>query len=83
MAILTSIELAEVRQNITINTAIIDYTKSVANAAVQAIEDFMEANRAAIGTAINTATAPYVFTPAMKKKLFAYWCRQKFSREGV
>lgn len=82
MAALLPGELTELRQLVA-RDQLVDYTKTQANAALQAIEDWFEANRTALGNAINTATAPYVFTPAMKRRLFAHWCRQKFGREGV
>lgn len=82
MAILLPHELTDLRQPVA-RDQLVDYTKAQANAALQAIEDWFEANRAALGTAINTATAPYVFTPAMKRRMVAHWCRQKFGREGV
>lgn len=83
MAVLLPNELAELRQRAAGGQVVVDYTKPTINAALQAIEDWVEANRAALGTAINTTTAPYVFSPAMKKRLFAHWCRQKFRRENV
>lgn len=82
MAILLPDDLTDLRQGVARNQTV-DYSKAQANAALQAVEDFMESNRAAMSTAINTATAPYVFPPAMKRRMFAYWCRQKFGREGV
>lgn len=82
MATLLNNELSELRQTAGRDQAV-DYTKPQINAALQAIEDWFEANRAALGAAINTATAPYVFTPALKRRMVAHWFRQKFSREGV
>lgn len=83
MAILTTTEFAELRQAIARDQATVDWNKPQINAALQAIEDWFEANRAALGAAINAGTTPYVFTATQKKRLVAYWLRQKFEREGV
>lgn len=82
MAILLPHELTELRQS-TSKNQIVNYSKSQVNSALQAIEDWLEGNRVSLSNAINTATAPYVFPPAMKRRMFAHWCRQKFGREGV
>lgn len=82
MAILLPDDLADLRQGAARNQTV-DYTKAQINTAVQAIEDWFETNRPALAAAINTATAPYVFTPALKRRMVAHWCRQKFGREGV
>lgn len=82
MAILLPDELTELRQS-TSKNQIVNYSKSQVNSALQAIEDWLEGNRVSLSGAINAATAPYVFTPAMKRRMFAHWCRQKFGREGV
>ena len=82
MAILTDTEKAELRQELARGAATVDYDKPTVNAALQAIEDWFEANRAAIASAINTATTPFVFTGGQKKRLVAFWLRQKFRREG-
>lgn len=82
MAVLNQQELTELRQSVS-KGQVVDYSKSTANLALQAIEDWLEQNRASLSAAINVATAPYVFTAPMKRRLFAHWCRQKFGREGV
>lgn len=82
LAILQPGELTELRQQATRNQTV-DFSKQTINAALQALEDLMESNRVALSNAINSATAPYMFTPVMKRRLFALWCRQKFKREGV
>lgn len=82
MAILLPDDLTVLRQQ-SARDQTVDYTKAQINAALQAIEDFFEANRGAISAAINTATAPYVFTAAQKRRMVAYWLQQKFGREGV
>lgn len=44
MAILNSLELADLRRNIAKGEATIDWDKPKANAALQAIEDWFESN---------------------------------------
>lgn len=59
------------------------YTKEHVNAALQAIEDWWElpATKAAISSAIDTATSPFVFTNAQKKKIGKFWLLEKFGVE--
>lgn len=80
MAILTSAEKAAIRQEYIKTLATVNITKIPINAALQAIEDWFEANRASLGAAIETA-APGVFTAAQKKNLVKFWLLSKFSRE--
>lgn len=87
MAVLTSAQLAELRQGCASSAAAagapVNYTKAQLNAALQAVEDWFEnTGRAAIGAAIEAA-APGLFNAAAKKRIAAYWLRQKFAREGV
>jgi hypothetical protein len=82
MATLTAAELTELRQG-SCREQTVDFTKATINAALQAIEDWYETNKATGSTAIDTATSPYVFSNPFKKRLFAYWNKQKFGREGV
>lgn len=53
----------------------IDYVKSVANTAFQAIENWfvLAATQAAVSAAINTATSPVVLTAAQKKIVGKAW----------
>jgi hypothetical protein len=81
MAVLTSGELAELRQLASTIKVPVTWDKATVNAALQAIEDWFEANRASLGSAIETA-APGVFTNTEKKGLVKYWLRQKFNRGG-
>ena len=83
MAVLTAIQLAELRQKMSNLFPAVNYNKATINAGLQAIEDWFEANKAAGSTALDTATAPYVFTAAKKKTLFAIWLLQKYGREIV
>jgi len=80
MATLTAEQLTELRQG-TCRDLHPDFNKTQINAMLQAIEDWFEAARPSLNTAINTATAPYVFSAANKKKALSYWCAQKYGRE--
>lgn len=82
MAILSVKELAELRRACARNVTPVTWTKPQINAALQAIEDWFEANRASLGAAIETA-APLQFAGPLKKRLVAFWLRQKFGREAV
>ena len=55
------------------------YDKPTLNAAVQAIEDWFEANKAGGSAAVETA-APGAFTNAEKLQLFAVWMVEKATR---
>lgn len=79
MAILAATPLAELRQAVA-SGLVVTWTKPIINTALQAIEDWFEANRASLGTAIE-AVAPGAFTNPQKKKLVAYWLSYKFGQE--
>ena len=79
---LTDTELAELRQQMARASATLAWRKANVNAALQTIETWFEANRAALGAAIEAA-APGYFNATQKKQLVAYWLEQKFRREGV
>lgn len=85
MAVLTSDELTAIRREVARGLQAtgtpINFTKAQVNAAIQALEDWFEANRAAASTAINNATSPFVFTNAQKKQIMAYWLQLKFGKE--
>jgi hypothetical protein len=82
MAILDSAQLVELRQRCAeaIAPNPVTWTKPQINTACQAIEDWFEANRVALGAAIETAV-PGAFTNAQKTKLVKYWLAQKAVRE--
>ncbi len=83
MAVLTPIERAELRRFVAAEFGTVTYVKAQIDAAMQAIEDWFEANRASLGTAINAATQPdFTFTNPQKVLLVKYWLRQKFERGG-
>ena len=84
MAVLTTSELTFCgKENQKIFGEPVDYSKAYINAALQAIEDWYQANKAQGSTNINTATSPYVFTNIQKKKLFGLWMEIKFKGEKV
>ena len=61
----------------------VDFDKPTVNAALQAIDDLIEDNKAAISTAIDNATAPYTFGVAEKKLLVAYYFLRKAKIDGA
>lgn len=87
MAVLTANQLAKLRKEwIKAHTdAVPTYGPSVVKANVndmmQAIEDWLESNRGALSTSIDSATSPVTFDNTDKKKAFAVWCQQKFGRD--
>jgi len=82
MAVLTTGQLAALRHECEAESPNVNYTKVQINAALQAIEDWLEANRASLAVVINTATAPFIFTPTQKILLAKMWMRSKFERGG-
>jgi hypothetical protein len=82
MAVLTLAQLLELRQAVVADpaTTVVPWTKAQINAAVQAIEDWFEAQRTTVAGLIETA-APGVFTNAQKKRIVKYYLQQKFGRE--
>ena len=82
MATLTGDQLAQIRHDMASGGSV-NWTKGGLNAAVQAIENIFESSaRAALSTAIDTATAPTVLTNPQKKRLIAAWLKVKFVVEG-
>ena len=81
MAILAADDLTTLRAEVAADQGVIAHTKPQINAAFQAIENWYEANRASLGTAIEAA-APGVFTAAQKRRLGKYWLRLKFQTGG-
>lgn len=75
MAILLPDDLAELRQGAARDQTV-NYTKAQINVAMQAIEDWFEANRPALAAAINSATAPYV----SRRRLSGAWLRTGVGR---
>jgi len=87
MAVLTADQLTEVSKDYLRAHTDADKSfsssalKSDNNSMMQAIEDWLEGNRTALSSAIDTATSPTVFSNLDKKKAFAAWCKQKFGRD--
>lgn len=82
MAVLTAVQKDEARTWLAAdNRCQLTYTKVQMDAALQAVENWLEANRVALSTAINTATAPLVLTAAQKRALVAIYLSIKFRME--
>ena len=81
MAVLTAGELAQIRRDCAALGLTVNYIKPQINAAAQAVEDWYETNKGGISTAIDIATAPFVFTASQKKAVGAYWMLYKFGKE--
>jgi predicted trehalose synthase len=82
VSVLTAADLQAVRNSVSTSGVAVNYDKPTINAAAQAVEDWFEANRAALGNAVDAATAPKVLTAAQKKAIVAAWLLNKFSRGG-
>lgn len=82
MAVLTAEQLVELRQGVQSEGDSATWKKADINAALQAIEDKWGAIQAVLSAEVDTATAPIVFSNAMKKKIGKYWLRQRFGRGG-
>jgi len=80
MAIINTNELAKIRQALA-TTNEVDYKRSTLNAAVQAIEDWFEADKLTLSGLIDTATSPVILTNQQKKKLAGFWMIRKAKRE--
>jgi len=76
MAALTIEQLAELRRAVITGATLVTWDKPTINTAFQEIEDWFEANRAALGAAI---TGP--FNATQKKRLVKMWLQQKYGRE--
>ena len=82
MATLTPTERAELRRDVVRGDSPIDFDKGTINAALQAVEDWFEGERATVSAAIDAATSPYVFSNARKKKLVRFYLKLKFRKEA-
>jgi hypothetical protein len=82
MATIPAAKLTDARQWLSKEMAV-TYTKAQINAGLQAVENWFDtpAQRNAISSAINAATAPVVLTADQKKKLVAFWASIKFDIE--
>lgn len=81
MAVLTLAQCDVLMRQVAGSGISITYTKPQILLALQTIENWFEANRAALGSAINAGTAPFVFTASQKTALVKYWLLQKAGRE--
>jgi hypothetical protein len=76
MAQLTIPELVELRQLLAASFDTVTWNKPQINAAAQAVNDWLDSQRVAIGAAIEAA-APGVFTNAQKVKIAKYTLTQR------
>ena len=82
MAVLTSEQLTELRQEMARGESSITWDKPTINAACQAVEDLIEGSKSAISSAIDVATSPAVLPNPIKLKLVKFYFHQKFNRGG-
>ena len=83
MAVLNNNELADLRRRTQREWSTdIDFDKSVANAALQAMEDWYEDERTVVSGLIITATSPKAFTAAEKKLIAKHFLAWKFQQGG-
>ena len=82
MAVLDSTQLAEARRKAEPDISNKNFSKATINAAFQAAEDWWEANKGSLNTAVNQATTPRTFTVGEKQVLLRVWMWFKFFREG-
>ena len=80
MAVLSTQQLRGLRNQMERRQAEVSYGKADINSALQAIEDWFEAERANLSAAIDAGTA-HAFTNPQKKLLVGYWLGQKMTRE--
>lgn len=81
MAVLDAEQLAELRRESTARMAVVPFRKPVLNDAIQAVEDWLESNRASLSQAIDAATSPVRISAVNKKRILAAYLRQKAFRE--
>lgn len=81
MATLSADQYTQLRQAAAQGQATVPWNKAQLNAAAQAVEDWFEANRASLNTAINAATTPLVLPAAVKRALLISYLTQKAGRE--
>ena len=81
MAIISNDELAKIRREVSRDDGAVNYIKPRINAAIQAMEDWYNDEKLTVSGLVDTATFPFVFTNAQKKKIGAYWLQHKFLKE--
>ena len=80
MPTLTNIQLAALRQKMNRTAGTAHWTRGELNDAIQGIEDWIEANKAALSNAIDAATR-FSFSPSQKRAMVAWYFWQKSVRE--
>ena len=80
MAVLTTEDLIAIRQSCS-KGGIVNYTKAQINTVSQEVEDWFEANKASLNTAINNSSGAFTFSASQKKQIVKYWLLGKFGRE--
>lgn len=84
MAVLTDAQLAKARLRLPVVMdfdLVVNFNRVQIHAAFQALEDWYEGEKAAVGSALNAATDPVVLDPAVKKAMVIEFLRQKLDRE--
>jgi len=78
MAVLTSLQLVRIQRAVEKERLPIDYIKPQINAAIQLVEDWFQANRASLATAMDPGG---IFSNPQKKAIVKAWLLSKFERE--
>jgi len=80
MAAISTKEKSKIRQKMS-SIGTVDYNRPTINAAMQAVEDWFDGERATISAQIDIATSPKVLSNQQKKKLVGFWMLKKYVRE--
>ena len=84
MATLTVAELAQVRRSLSPREDVpVDYTRGEINAAVQAVENWFEANRPGLTAAVATAVNNRTFAFINLDHIITSWCRYRVEKARV
>lgn len=83
MATVDAAELAKIRRKMSKDYTDPPWEKPAINAAIQALEDWYEGERATVNAALNAATSPLTLTAEQKKKLVGYFLIEKAVRELI
>lgn len=78
---LSNDELAELRRAWSSTNGTVNYTKPLANAALQEIEDAFNEMKAGLRTRVNTATG-FNFSNSQINQAFRLYLQQRFNRGG-
>lgn len=82
MAVLSSSQLDRARQEIASESDVVTWRKEHVNNAMQAIEDWWEANQASLSAAIDAASSPVSFTVQQKRRIAKQWLHSRFNVGG-